>query len=98
MILFIQGSIIGRTTDCIDNFVTNDYVALGDWCVFQMDGRLLIGLIISFRYINGKNFTEQAFTKSTAQVICKKAVGVLGVWYNGITVTSLPSQLKSTNT
>lgn len=82
VILFLQGSTIGRTSDYIDVVVANDYVALGDWCVFDINGRLLVGLIVSFRYINGKNFKEQAFSKSTAQINSGKAVGVLSTWYN----------------
>ncbi len=68
--------------DCVDTFVANDCVTCGDWCVFEFDERLLVGLILSFQYINGKNFKEQAFVKSTAAIASGKAVGALGMWYN----------------
>lgn len=61
--------------------MANDYVAIGDWCVFEIGGRLLIGLILSFQYMYGKNFKEQSFRRSTAPIVSEKAVGVLGSWY-----------------
>lgn len=57
-------------------------MSIGDWCLFKIGGRILIGLLHSFSFINGKTLKDKAFRQTCASLNSEKAVGVLGTWYN----------------
>lgn len=64
-----------------------DEIRIGDWCVFEKENKMMIGLILSFKYLIGKTFQDQAYTKSTILVqssakLAAKPIGVLGSWYS----------------
>lgn len=83
---------------------SNDEIKIGDWCVFS-DGsvnnqKLVLGQIIAFQYITGKNLKNRQYSWDFAQVSVneneqsKRGIQVLAVWYrvelNGsLSVTSL---------
>lgn len=71
------------TSTLLDDISKMDEIGIGDWCIFEKENRILIGLILSFRYLNGKTFKDQSYGKSTAFVQSSgKPVGVLGSWYS----------------
>lgn len=54
------------------------------WCMFEMNHKIVVGLVLSFAYLNGKTLTERVYTKSTASIQSrgKPVMGVLGSWYS----------------
>lgn len=60
-----------------------DDLHLGEWCVFKIKSRLLIGIVLGFCYTDGKTFKTRQYTKSFAVTKSRTpAVGVLGMWYS----------------
>lgn len=76
----------------IDTFIKIEHVNIGDWCFFEKDGRISIGLVHIFSYINSKNFKEKSFIKSTASIQSEKAIGVLCTWYGWNTEGQLQAE------
>lgn len=66
------------TTD----LVQNEEISIGEWCVFEVDSRLLIGLTLSFCYTAGKTLKSRQYTKTSANIVNTMPIGVLGMWYS----------------
>lgn len=60
----------------------NDEIAIGEWCLFEIEYGLFLGLILSFCYTSGTTLKARAYTKSAAQITNIMPVGVLGTWYS----------------
>lgn len=64
------------------DLVQNDEIYIGEWCVFEVDSRLLVGMTLSFCYTAGETLKSRQYTKTSASISKAKApIGVLGMWY-----------------
>lgn len=71
-------------------------VGIGEWCVFKVESRLLVGMILSFCYTAGKSFKSRQYTKQTANITSAVPIGVLAAWYTWNNEGKLmPQSLKS---
>lgn len=56
---------------------------VGEWCVFKIKSRWLIGMVLGFCYTAGKTFKSRQYAKSSAFINnTTPPVGVLGMWYS----------------
>lgn len=81
-----------KTTSMESSIEINEDIKIGDWCVF-FDGsvsnhKLVLGYIIAFQYITGKNMKQRQYSWDFAPVLVdenqhsKRGVQVLAVWYD----------------
>lgn len=63
--------------------MTKELIFIGDWCLFIFQKRWLIGVILSFSYMNQKTIRAQEYGYSSAktQETGPKSLGVLCNWY-----------------
>lgn len=79
-----------------DNYVVNEEIYIGDWCIFSEgvcenlsgedsleDPKRLIGMVLGFSYLTGKTFKDREFSKSFAPVTSdvSKGIGMLCTVY-----------------
>lgn len=66
----------------------NDDVYVGDWCIFEVNKNLRIGLVLSFSYLTGTTLKSKEYSRPfapvsiPAQATNVKGIGVLCSWYN----------------
>lgn len=70
---------ITETNGC----VKKEHIFIGDWCLLYFQERWLIGVILSFCYLNQKTFRAQEYVFSSVKIneIRQKPVGVLCTLY-----------------
>lgn len=79
-----------------DNYVVNEEVFIGEWCVFSEsacenlnvenpseDPEVLIGMVLGFSYLSRKTFKDREFSKLSAPVASdvSKGIGMLCTIY-----------------
>lgn len=70
------------TINCIR---ISDEINIGDWCLFEKvdDDKCVIGIVLSFAYINGKTWKSIEYSSTFARVSGNtKSIGVLCHWFN----------------
>lgn len=78
-------------------------IKIGDWCVFRKEFndaiKLMLGCILSFKYMNGKTKKSKQYSLDFAPVkhtTNNRGVEVLAIWYElGENLSILPNKAKS---
>lgn len=77
--------------------VENHEITIGDWCLFEIESSLLVGMLLSFCYRNGKTLKDRAYSKTSANITDVIPIGVLATWYSWVADGTLIVQSKSTH-
>lgn len=73
----------GTESNVLETFVSNEEIRIGDWCVFKIKQKIMVGHILSFTYLSGKSLTQREYTKAFAWTQqSDNDVGVLASWYS----------------
>lgn len=82
--LKISDIFLGKANDTT-GLIHNTEIHIGEWCVFNqgenVKEKIMVGLIVSFCYTDGKTLKTRAFTKTVAEVQSERAIGILGTWF-----------------
>lgn len=62
-------------------------INIGQWCLFYLGNRFLIGLVVGFSYLGGRTYRSREYSRNFATVVppvssVAKTVGVLSTYYN----------------
>lgn len=63
--------------------IEKEVVHIGEWCLFSIDEQWLLGVILSFSYLNQKTYRAQEYSYSSVEIeaIRQKPVGALCTLY-----------------
>lgn len=56
-------------------------IYIGDWVVCVVNKKTVIGLVLSFVYLSGRNYRQREYTLNYAHIIANSDVGILCTWY-----------------
>lgn len=63
----------------------NEEIYVGDRCLFNLNSKILIGLVLSFNYLNGSTYRAREYSRNFATVSSstdERPIGVLYGWYS----------------